>query len=101
LSTRLQTADQWLQNNIAPLLSNSSFQQSGLLVITFDESASDITNGGGHVATVLLGTRVKTGYISNTSYDHRSLLSLSMKALGVPNIPNGADAAPQMTEFFQ
>jgi phosphatidylinositol-3-phosphatase len=101
LSTRLQTADQWLQNNIAPLLSNSSFQQSGLLVITFDESASDIKNGGGHIATVLLGTRVKTGYVSNTSYDHRSLLSLSMKALGVPNIPNGADAAPQMTECFQ
>ncbi len=101
LSSRSQTADQWLQNNIAPLLSSSDFQQSGLLVITFDESADDITNGGGHVATVLLGTHVKSGYVGNTSYDHRSLLSLSMKALGVPNIPNGADAAPQMTEFFQ
>ena len=101
LSSRLQTADQWLQNNIAPLLLSSSFQQSGLLVITFDESASDITNGGGHVATVLLGTHVKAGYVGNTSYDHRSLLSLSMKALGVPNIPNGADTAPQMTELFQ
>ena len=101
LNSRLQTADQWLQNNIAPLLSNTDFQQSGLLVITFDESAGDITNGGGHVATVLLGTHVKSGYVGNTNYDHRSLLSLSMKALGVPNIPNGADAAPQMTEFFQ
>jgi acid phosphatase len=101
LSSRLQTADRWLQNNIGPLLSSSDFQQSGLLVITFDESADDITNGGGHVATVLLGTRVKPGYVGNTSYDHRSFLSLSMKALGVPNIPNGADAAPQMTEFFQ
>jgi hypothetical protein len=101
LSSRLQTADQWLQNNIAPLLSNSGFQQSGLLVIVFDESASDLTNGGGRVVTVMLGTHVKAGYVGNTSYDHRSLLSLSMKALGVPNIPNGADAAPQMTEFFQ
>ena len=101
LSSRLQTADQWLQNNIAPLLSSGDFQQSGLLVVTFDESASDITNGGGHVVTVLSGTHVKAGYVGNTSYDHRSLLSLSMKALGVPNIPNGADAAPQMTEFFQ
>jgi acid phosphatase len=102
LSSRLQTADQWLQSNIAPLLANSSFQQSGLLLITFDESADDTTNGGGHVVTVLLGTHVKPGYTgSAASYDHRSLLSLSMKALGVPTIPNGADAAPQMTEFFQ
>ena len=38
---------------------------------------------------------------STTSYDHRSLLSLTMKAIGVANIPNGADAAPQMTEFFK
>lgn len=102
LGSRLQTADQWLQSNIAPLLANSGFQQSGLLVITFDESADDSTSGGGHIATVLLGTHVKPGFTGNTtSYDHRSLLSLSMKALGVFSIPNGADAAPQMGEFFQ
>jgi len=99
---RLQTADQWLKANIAPLLANASFQQSGLLIITFDESADDTTDGGGRVATILLGTHVHPGYVGNTTnYDHRSLLSLTMKALGVSNTPNGADAAPQMTEFFQ
>lgn len=99
---RLQTADQWLKTNIAPLLANAAFQQSGLLIITFDESADDMTNGGGRVATILLGTHVRPGYVGNTTnYDHRSLLSLTMKALGVSNSPNGADAAPQMTEFFQ
>ena len=99
---RLQAADQWLKTNIAPLLANAAFQQSGLLIITFDESADDMTNGGGRVATVLVGTHVHPGYVGNTTtYDHRSLLSLTMKALGVPNTPNGADAAPQMTEFFQ
>ncbi len=101
-SQRLQTADQWLHANIAPLLNNGVFQQSGLLIITFDESADDMTNGGGHIATVLVGTHVRPGYVGNTTqYDHRSLLSLTMKALGVPTTPNGADAAPQMTEFFQ
>jgi phosphatidylinositol-3-phosphatase len=101
-SQRLQTADQWLHTNIGPLLNNGAFQQSGLLIITFDESADDMTNGGGHIATVLVGTNVRPGYVGNTTqYDHRSLLSLTMKALGVPNTPNGADAAPQMTEFFQ
>ena len=98
---RLQIADQWLQSNLTPLLSDAAFKESGLLVIVFDESADDITNGGGHVAAVLVGTHVRSGYVGKTTdYDHRSLLSLTMKALGVPNIPNGADAAPLMTEFF-
>jgi hypothetical protein len=33
-------------------------------------------------------------------YDHRSLCALTMTALGVAGIPNGAGLAPQMTEFF-
>jgi acid phosphatase len=102
IGTRLSTADSWTQANIAPLLSNSAFQSSGLLVITFDESAIDLTNGGGQVFTLMLGTHAKAGYMgTTTSYDHRSLLSLSLKALGVASIPNGADSAPQMSEFFQ
>ena len=100
-STRLLRADAWLKANIAPLLANSAFSQSGLLIITFDESADDITNGGGHVATVLVGTHVKSGYIGSTqAYDHRSTLSLTLNALSVTNIPNSADVAPQMNEFF-
>jgi hypothetical protein len=53
------------------------------------------------VATVLLGTGVKVGYQGTGTYDHRSLLGLSMTALGVQTIPNGAGSASQMTEFFQ
>jgi acid phosphatase len=102
LSSRLKTADGWLQTNIDPLLNTTEFQTSGLLIVLFDESADDITNGGGHVLAMMTGTHVRAGYnTSTTSYDHRSLLSLTMKAIGVANIPNGADAAPQMTEFFK
>lgn len=102
LSSRLKTADGWLKTNIAPLLSTTEFQTSGLLIVLFEESADDITNGGGHVMAMMTGTHVRPGYSTSvTSYDHRSLLSLTMKAIGVPNIPNGADAAPQMTEFFK
>lgn len=100
INVRLSNADQWLSANIAPLVQDAKFQQSGLLVITFDESADDLTNGGGKVMTLILGTHVKAGYVGTGSYDHRSLLSLTMTALGVP-IPNGAGAAAQMTEFFQ
>jgi hypothetical protein len=101
LSTKLQNADAWLAANIPPLLTNAQFTTGGLLIITFDESANDVTNGGGRVATVLLGTHVKAGYTGSAQmYDHRSLCALTMTTLRVPTIPNGAGLAPQMTEFF-
>ena len=101
VGTRVAAADAWLSTNIAPLLANPQFQQSGILALTVDESRTDYTHGGGHVATILLGTGVKAGYQGTVLYDHRSLLGLSMTALGVSTIPNGAGSAPQMTEFFQ
>lgn len=100
ISVRIKNADTWLSTNLPAILNNSQFQQSGLLVITFDESADDNTNGGGKVMTLILGTNVKPGYAGIMQYDHRSLLGLSMTALGA-TIPNGASSAPQMTEFFQ
>ncbi len=52
----LSQADSWLQSNIGPLVSDSMFQQNGLLVIVFDESdQADSKHGGGHVALVLVG----------------------------------------------
>ncbi len=101
VSVRVAAADTWLSQNIPQLLSNPQFQQSGILVITTDESRDDDRNGGGLVATVLVGTDVKPGYQGTATYDHRSLLGLSMTALGVSTIPNGAGSANQMTEFFQ
>jgi phosphatidylinositol-3-phosphatase len=101
IGTRVAAADTWLSNNLPQLLSNPQFQQNGILVITTDESRNDITNGGGRVATVILGSHVKVGYVGTVLYDHRSLLGLSMAALGVSAIPNGAGVANQMTEFFQ
>ncbi len=41
------------------------------------------------------------GYVGNVQYDHRGLFGLSLTALGVDTIPNGASSANQMTEFFE
>ena len=98
---KLANADQWLKNNIDPLIKSSAFQNS-LLIITFDEGdASDPANGGGHVATLIISPKAKAGYQSTTLYQHESTLRLTMKALGVPDLPGGAATAPDMTEFFQ
>lgn len=97
----LAQADSWLQTNIAPLLTNSAFQSSGLLVIIFDESEnSDLENGGGHVAAVLVGSQVKKGFQSQTLYQHQSILRLILESSGVNTFPGLSAIAPDMTEFF-
>ena len=96
----LATADTWLKNNIAPLLASATFQRDGLLIIVFDESASDNTNGGGRIAWVVVGPKAKLGYQSTTLYQHQSTLRLILEALGVTQYPGAAATAPDMAEFF-
>lgn len=101
ISVRIAQADNWLSGAMPQLLSSAQFQQDGLLVIVFDESRDDGTNGGGRVMALLVGTGVKAGYVGGGQYNHYSLLNLGMTALGIRTIPgDGARAAP-MTEFFQ
>ena len=97
----LAAADAWLQSNIAPLLANPSFQSSGLLIITFDESEdADLDHGGGHVATIIISSKSKAKYQSQTVYQHQSTLRLVLAASGVDSFPGNAADATDMTEFF-
>jgi phosphatidylinositol-3-phosphatase len=101
LANRLSTADSWLQSNIGPLLSNSSFSSSGLLIILFDEGQdTDLDHGGGHVACVLVGAHVKSGYTSTATYSHQDILSLIGHALKLPNVPGLGATGATMNEFF-
>src|SRR5581483_5556513 len=46
-AVKLAAADDWLRVNIDPLLANPQFQQSGLLIVTWDEASfADSTHGG-------------------------------------------------------
>lgn len=101
-SVRLATADAWLSANIKPLLDNPAFQQSGLLLITFDEGAFDDTaHGGGQVPLLVISNKSKPGYKSTTFYQHQSTLRLMLDALGVTDLPGHAAGATPMGEFFQ
>jgi hypothetical protein len=100
-SAPLQLADAWLQSNIAPLISNPTFQKDGLLIITFDESSgNDSAHGGGHVPAVIVSAKAKEGYQSTTFYQHQSTLRLILEGLGISHLPGGASTAPDMGEFF-
>jgi acid phosphatase len=97
----LSTADSWLKTNIAPLIASATFQKDGILIIVFDESAgSDTQHGGGHVAAVVIGPKVKTGSKSTTLYQHQNMLKTVMKALGLSSFPGAASGATGMTDFF-
>jgi len=96
----LNVADNWLKTNIDPLIKSPQFQKDGLLVIVFDESDTDNTNGGGRVATVIVSPFAKPGYQSTTIYQHESVLRLMLEGLGVKTLPGSAASAPKMWEFF-
>jgi phosphatidylinositol-3-phosphatase len=98
----LTTADTWLKNNIAPLISSSSFKNGGLLIILFDESGNDNTHGGGRIAWVAVSPLwSKLGYKSTTLYQHQSTLRLTLQGLGVKTYPGAAANANNMAEFFK
>src|SRR3984893_1937924 len=96
------TADTWLKNNIDPLINSSLFQKDGLLIIVFDEGNNlDFTQGGGHVAAVIVSPFSKLGYKSIALYQHQSVLRLMLEGLGVTKLPGDATTAPAMWEFFK
>lgn len=100
-SAKLAAADTWLSQQIDPLLKSPAFA-NGVLIITWDEgNAADLANGGGQVATVLAGPRVKTAYRSITFYQHQSTLRLVLDLLQVADHPGASATAPSMQEFVK
>ena len=91
----LASADAWLKQNIAPLLANPQFKTNGILIIVFDESLdTDKTHGGGHVAAIVIGPKVKHGYRSTTLFQHPSTLRTILDAIGAnPSLGSAASAA--------
>lgn len=97
---KLAAADQWLQATVAPLLAASAFS-NGLVVITFDESATDNTSGGGRVATIIAGGRCRRGFSSSNAYQHAHLLHVILRELGMDTSLAAATAASGMEEFVE
>jgi phosphatidylinositol-3-phosphatase len=113
LNPCLQTADNWLKANIAPLLATAPFQPGGdgVLIIWSDEadlstdnrcSATVLTGCGGRILVAMYGPQVKAGYKSVTTYHHPSVLKTMLEALGTSsNFPAAANTGPDMREFFK
>lgn len=101
-SDLLSRADQWLSTNIGPLLSSSQFQANGVLLILFDEASDiDIQHGGGHVALVAVGPKVKAGFQSAVLYQHENTLSTICQALAVMTCPGAGATVSSEGDIFQ
>lgn len=101
LSDRLGAIDNFLKNDMAPLLGSSSAMANTVVIITFDESATDATMGGGHIPVIVAGGPVKTGFKSTNTYQLQSILRFSLQSLGQTNYPGLASGASDMNEFLK
>jgi acid phosphatase len=97
----LATADNWMQQNVAPLIADPNFAKDGVLIIWFDEADTDNANGGGKIPVVFISPAwSKAGYQSPTFGQQENLLRFTMDALGVTTVPGAGATATGWNEFF-
>lgn len=102
----LAQADDWLRNNIAPILNTPPFQPGGdgLLIITFDEcdaaAGGDCSSGLEHVYTAVIGPQVVPNTVSNILYKHENVLRTILEALGMTDFPLASGSVSSMSDFF-
>ncbi len=97
----LKATDNWLKTHIAPLIANPAFKVDGILIIVFDEGRSgDNAHGGGHVAAVIVGPKVRRGFKSNVFYQHQNVLRTVLVAVGATTFPGTAASAKPMADLF-
>lgn len=89
----VQRGDTWLDAFLAPLLGNPQLS-GGAIFVTFDESFEDDATGGGRIATLVLGPKVRPHARSRTHYTHYSLLRTIEDAWQLPHLGNSAGSVP-------
>ena len=98
----VQQADDFLKNNVAPLLNTRYFQAGGdgLMFITFDECDGAVRACPEQVFTAVISPNVKPGTVSSTMYKHENALRTILDALGVKVYPGASASVADMTDFF-
>lgn len=96
----LQVQNGWLQQTLQPIMNSPAWtQQRSLIVLTWDESASET---GNHLATILIGSpgTVQSGYTSNASYNHYSTGRTIENALGIAPLTSNDQYAQPINDAF-
>jgi hypothetical protein len=104
----LQQEDAFLKKWVPRILASAAFKKDGLLIVTYDESDSDVTAccneqpgpadpnpggvsgspgaGGGQTGAVLLSPFIAPGTTSTQEYNHYSLLRSLEDLIGAPHL---------------
>ena len=112
----LAQADKFLQTWVPQITASPAFQQDGLLIVTFDEAATSDSSsccgeipgpgspepgangpGGGDVGAVLLSPCIAPGTVSQTPYNHYTMLGSVENLFGLPHL--GYAGLPGETYF--
>ena len=93
------TGDSFLKEFVPKILNSADYRdETGLLVVTWDEGTTN-TGGGGTVATIVVSPRSKPAYRSSISYNHYSLVRTIQDSWGLPCLANSC-GANNLAEFF-
>ena len=93
----IATGDSWLSANVPRILNSEAFtKEPSALFIVWDEG----TEADNHVVAIITGSSVKSGYVSNSSYTHYSLLHTVEAAWGLKPLTSNDANAPVLSEFF-
>ncbi len=110
----LHAVDRFLREWVPRILESPAFSESGMLIITFDESGSISASGataccgerglpgakyppglsgpgGGRIGAVVLSPFVRGGTVSDTPYNHYALLRTVEEIFGLPPLGYAAD----------
>ncbi len=112
----LVSADQFLQTWVPRITASPAYRQDGLLMVLFDEAAGQQPSsccgeipgpgspmpgingpGGGQTGAVLLSPCIAPGTVTQTAYNHYSMLASVEDSFGLPHI--GYAAGPGATPF--
>ena len=85
----VSVGDGWLRRTVGPLLD----LPRTVIFITFDEGGTSV-RGGGHIATLAVGTAVRTGSRFRPVTNHYGLLRTIEQAWGLPRLGRSARARP-------
>ena len=91
--------DAWLRTFVPRILGSPAFQSGGALFITFDEG-SESADASNHIATIVAGPTVPSGFRSATPHTHYSLLRTIQDSWGLACLAESC-AANTLGEFFR
>jgi phospholipase C len=100
--------DEWLKANLPTILDSGAYQSGTVAVFltwdegeggTVNECATNATDIGCHVATLVLSPSTAPGTTSSTLFNHYSLLGSTEQLLGVPLLDEALTANSMLSAF--